>query len=172
MLHHKQFNPSQIFLEKEFLYKTHSGQLRAHKRKRGKTVLDRKPAKTFGNINDSDITYFTKKDDRIFAGRRNGQILLISTSNETEIVEQIDRTSANRIEFVDFQGDLFVATTLNRTTLWRTQYELDMPYLEPIVELSNSGNKCLRLAPDTNQLATGKYNERSRTALRLTDLET
>lgn len=97
-------------------------------------------------------------------------------SNESSIVERVDTTTTttnmNRLESVDFDADLFVTTTLSTTSLWRRQYELGIPFLEPIAELNGGGNKCLRLSPDAQRLATGKYNERARTALRLIDVET
>lgn len=173
MFHQRQFNPSRIFLEKELLYITHGGQLRAHKRMRNRQVLARKPFKTYGSENESDITSFAKKDSTIFIGRRDGYVMVTSTdSSESPIADRIDTTSTSRLEFVDFNADLFVTTTLNTTSLWRRQYELGIPFLEPIAEVNGGGNKCLRLSPDGERLATGKYNERARSALRLTDIET
>lgn len=173
LFHQRQFNPSRIFLEKDLLYITHGGQLRAHKRMRNRQVLARKPCKTYGSENDSDITSFAKKDSTIFIGRRDGHVMVTSTdSSESPIADRIDTTSTSRLEFVDFNADLFVTTTLNTTSLWRRQYELGIPFLEPIAEVNGGGNKCLRLSPDGERLATGKYNERARTALRLTDIET
>lgn len=168
MFHQRQFNPSRIYLEKDFLYITHSGQLRAHKRLRNRQILARKPHKTYGTENDSDITSFVKKDETIFVGRRNGHVMIVSSDRN----ECIDTTNTNRVEFVDFDGDVFVTTTLSSTSLWRRQYELGIPFLEPIAELNGGGNKCLRLSPNADRLATGKYNERARTALRLIDMET
>lgn len=173
MFHQKQFNPSRIVLEKELLYITHGGQLRAHKRVKSRQILGRKPCKTYGTENESDITSFTKKDGTIFIGRRDGDVMIISVdSNEPSITEQIDTSNTNRLEYVDFDGDLFVTTTLGTASMWRRQYELGIPFLEPIAELRGGGNKCLRLSPDAERLATGKYNERERTALRLFDVET
>lgn len=174
MFHQKQFNPSRIHLEKELLYITHGGQLRVHKRVKNRQILSRKPCKTYGTETESDITSFTKKDGTIFIGRRDGHVTIISTdSNETPILnERIDTTNTNRLEYVDFDADLFVTTTLNTTSLWRRQYELGIPFLEPIAELNGGGNKCLRLSPDAERLASGKYNERARTALHLVDIET
>lgn len=173
MFHQRKFNPSRIILEKDLLYITHGGQLRAHKRVKNSQILARKPCKTYGTENESDITSFVKKDGTIFIGRRDGHVMITSIdSNESTISERIDTTNTNRLECVDFDGDLFVTTTLNTTSLWRKQYELDIPFLEPIVEFNGVGNKCLRLSPDGERLATGKYNERGRTALRLIDIET
>lgn len=170
LFHQRRFNPSQIFLEKDFLYITHGGQLRIHKRTK-KDLLKRKPDRLIGNVSEADITYFTKKDDTIFAGRRNGRILIISTDTDSYVDEQIDSTPSNRIDFLDFEKDLFITTTRDITKLWRKENELDIPYLDPVAEWK-SGNKCLRLSPDVKSCAVGKYSERSKTALRLIDLET
>lgn len=168
--HHKHFNPSQIFLEKESLYITHGGQLRVHRRLK-KRIIKRKPERLIGRVLEADITYFTKKENTIFAGRRNGRVLIVSTDTDSYVDEQIDTTASNRIDFLDFDKDLFVTTTRNSTNLWRKLYELDIPYLDPVATW-NSGNKCLRLSPDANYCALGKYNEKARTALRIIDLST
>lgn len=150
---------------------THGGQLRIHKRTK-KELLKRKPERLIGKVSEGDITYFTKKDDTIFAGRGNGRILIISTDTDSYVDEQIDSTpNNNRIDFLDFEKDLFITTTRNNTKLWKKMYELDIPYLDPITEWK-SGNKCLRLSPDLSSCAVGKYSEKSKTALRLIDLET
>lgn len=79
-------------------------------------------------------------------------------------------SSPRPIECLDFNKNVFAATTLNQTTVWHKKYELDVPYLEPVMDL-NGSNKCLRISPETDRLVLGRYNEQSRTALRLVDLE-
>lgn len=152
------------------LYITHGGQLRIHRRLR-KGIVNRKPDRTISSVRDPDITCFVKKDETIFAGRRNGCVFIASTNDNELVEERADETRMNNIEFLDFEKDVFVTTSRAGTKLWRKQYELDVPYLEPAADL-NGGNKCLRISPDSTSCATGKYSEKTRTALRLVDMET
>lgn len=169
--HHKFFHPSHIHLEKDLLYITHGGQLRIHRRLK-KGILNRRPELAISEVRQPDITCFAKKENTIFAGRRDGCVFIASTNNTNELIEEhVDATTSHNIEFLDFDRDIFLTTTRTSTKLWRKQYELDVGYLEPMADL-NGGNKCLRISSDARLCATGKYNEKTRTALRLVDLET
>lgn len=177
MFHQSQFNPSKICLEKEFLYKSHSGQLRKYARsKRKGEILYRRPVETFGEVRDADITCLIKNDASILIGRRNGRVKIISMdTNENDPIDEISVcatiNSEQRVESVDFSGDLFVTSTLQRAALWQKRYELDMPYLDCVAELGD-GFKCIRLSPNVDQLALGKYKDASRKGLHLVDLAT
>lgn len=177
LFHQSQFNPSKIFLEKEFLYKSHSGQLRKYARsKRKSEILYRRPIETFGEIRDADITCLAKKDGTIFIGRRNGRVKIISLNmNENDPIDETNVCpnicSEQRVESVDLSDDLFVTSTLQRAALWQKRYELDMPYLDCVAELGE-GFKCIRLSPNVDRLAMGKYKDSSRKGLHLVDLAT
>lgn len=172
-----QFNPSKIFLEKEFLYKSHSGQLRKYARsKRKGEILYRRPVETFGEVRDADITCLAKHDNDIFFGRRNGRVKILSTDpNENDSIDETNVSSnaysEQRVEAVDCSGDIFATSTLQRAALWQRRYELDMPYLEVVAELGD-GFKTIRLSPDVGRLAMGKYKDASRKGLHLVDLAT
>lgn len=174
LFHQSQFNPSKIFLEKEFLYKSHSGQLRKYARsKRKGEVLYRRYIEAYGEVRDADITCLTKNDSTVFIGRRNGRVKIISVdANEND---QIDETnvsnSEQRVESVDFSGELFATATLQMATLWQKRYELDMPYLDSVAKLGD-GFKCIRMSPNVDRMAMGKYKDASRKGLHLVDLET
>lgn len=170
-----QFNPSKIFLEKEFLYKSHSGQLRKYARsKRKGEILYRRPVETFGEVRDADITCLMKINNDVFIGRRNGRVKIISTDpNENDSIDEtnVSSYSEQRVEAVDFSGDLFATATLQRAALWQRRYELDMPYLEEVAELGD-GFKTIRLSPNIDRLAMGKYKDLTRKGLHLVDLAT
>lgn len=177
LFHQSQFNPSKIFLEKEFLYKSHSGQLRKYARsKRKGEILYRRPVETFGEVRDADITCLTKSNGTVFIGRRNGRVKIISVdANANDSIDETNVSSKiyseQRVESVDFSGDLFATSTLHRAALWQRQYELDMPYLDTVAELGE-GYKCIRLSPNVDRLAMGKYKDASRKGLHLVDLAT
>lgn len=172
-----QFNPSKIFLEKDFLYKSHSGQLRKYARsKRRGEILYRRPVETYGEVRDADITCLTKNDETIVIGRRNGRVKLISLdNNENDPLDEINVSSnafsEQRVESVDVWNDLYTTATLQRVALWQKRYELDMPYLDAVAELG-VGFKCIRFSPDADKLAMGKYKDTSRQALHIVDLTT
>lgn len=178
LFHQSQFNPSKIFLEKEFLYKSHSGQLRKYARsKRKGEILYRRPVETYGEVRDADITCLAKNDGFVFFGRRNGRVKVISVdANQNESIDETNVSSKvyseQRVESVDFSGDLFAATTLQRASLWQKQYELDMPYLDAVIPELGEGYKCIRLSPNVDRLAMGKYKDPSRKGLHLVDLAT
>lgn len=177
MFHQTQFNPSKIFLEKEFLYKSHSGQLRKYARsKRKGEILYRRPVETFGEVRDADITSLMKNESTVFIGRRNGRVKIISTDpNGNDSIDETNVSSTayadQRVESVDCSGDSFATATLHRAVLWQRRYELDMPYLESVAELGE-GFKCIRLSPDVDRLAMGKYKDAARKGLHLVDLAT
>ena len=169
--HQHALNPTQLHLERDQLYLTRSGQLRVHRRQR-KGILKRKPDRIIGRERDSDITHFVKKSETIFAGRRNGSVFICNAdAGEILLEEPMDAQSPKSVEFLDFNGDLFVTATRSITKLWRLKSELNMPFLDPLRQFE-AANKCLRLSPDGTQCAAGRYNERSRTALRLLEVET
>lgn len=178
LFHQSQFNPSKIFLEKEFLYKSHSGQLRKYARsKRHAEILYRRPIETYGEVRDADITCLTKMDGTIFIGRRNGRVKMISVDGNDDN-DPIDETnvssnahSEQRVESIDFSGELFATATLQRAALWQKRYELDMPYLDTVAELGE-GFKCIRLSPNADKMAMGKYKDPSRKGLSLLDVAT
>lgn len=177
LFHQSQFNPSKIILEKEFLYKSHSGQLRKYARsKRKGEILFRRPVGTFGEVRDADITCMTKMESTVCIGRRNGRVKILSIDpNENDAIEETNVSSTpcaqQRVEAVDFSGELFATSTLQRTALWHKSYELDMPFIECVAELGD-GFKCLRLSPNVDRLAMGKYKDTSRKGLHLVDLTT
>lgn len=160
--HQSQFNPSKIFLEKEFLYKSHSGQLRKYGRsKRDREILYRRPIETYGEVRDADITSLTKNDGTVFFGRRNGRVKVLSVdTNDNDPMDETNVSSnmhsEQRVESVDFSGELFATATLQRAALWQKRYELDMPYLDAVAELGE-GYKCIRLSPSVDRMAMGKY---------------
>lgn len=94
-------------------------------------------------------------------------------ADETDdiIDERVENDAQNNVACVDFHGDLFVTTSRAGTKFWHRAVELEMPYLEPL-SIDHGANKCLRISPDGTHCATGKFNDRQRTALRLFDLET
>lgn len=147
-------------MEKEFLYKSHSGQLRKYARsKRKGEILYRRPVETFGEVRDADITCMTKVESIVFIGRRNGRVKILSVEpNENDSIEDTNVSSTasaeQRVESVDFSGDLFATATLQRAALWHKRYELDMPFIEGVAELGD-GFKCIRLSPNVDRL--GKY---------------
>lgn len=141
-----------------------------YKRSKKSPLIHRRPCRTFGRDRDEDITCFAKKSDEIFAGRRNGYLNVYSADDPTAD-EVVCKAHADRIKFVDFNGRIFVSTSLDETAFWRKEYEFDVPYLEPTKKIP-SGNKSLRLSPKADRLATGKYSERPGNALRLIDMET
>lgn len=103
-------------------------------------------------------------------GRLNGQV--DAYLGEAHDADSIACHAHNeRIEAVDFHDDVFVTTTLNEVAIWRREVELEIPYLEAMKRLSG-GNKCLRISPGGDRIATGKYSERPKTALRMIDIET
>lgn len=174
LFHQSQFNPSKIFLEKDYLYKSHSGQLRKYARsKRKGEILYRRYIEAYGEVRDSDITCLTKNDGVVFIGRRNGRVKIISVDNNDN--DPIDETNVSnaeqRVESIDFSGDLFATATLQKATLWLKRYELDMPYLDSVADLGD-GFKCIRISPNIDRMAMGKYKDASRKGLHLVDLET
>lgn len=141
-----------------------------YKRSKKSPLIQRRPCRTFGSERDEDITSFTVKSNEIFAGRRNGH-LNIYTADDPKADEVVCMAHADRTEYVDFNGRIFVSTSLDETAFWRKEYEFDVPYLEPTKKIP-SGNKSLRLSPKADRLATGRYSERPGNALRLIDMET
>lgn len=144
-------------LEKEFLYKSHFGQLRKYARsKRKGEILYRRPVEVFGEVRDADITCMIKNESTVFIGRRNGRVKILSVDpNENDSIEDTNVSSTagseQRVEAVDFSGELFTTSTLQRTALWHKCYELDMPYIECVAELGD-GFKCIRLSPNVDRL--------------------
>lgn len=124
---------------------------------------------TFGSEKTDDITSFTKKSSEIFTGRRNGAINVYSTDLDCDEIQC--NAFSDRIESVDFHDRIFVSSTLNETIIWNKEFELEMPYLNLIKKIP-SGNKSIRISPNGEQLATGKYSERPGTALHLINIET
>lgn len=177
LFHQSQFNPSKILLEKEFLYKSHSGQLRKYARsKRSGEILYRRPIDTYGEVRDADITCLSKNEGTVLIGRRNGRVKMISIeNNENDPIDEINVSSnvhsEQRVESVDFSGDLYATATLQRAALWQKRYELDMPYLDTVAELGE-GFKCVRLSPNVDRMAMGKYKDPSRKGLSLVDIAT
>lgn len=177
LFHQSQFNPSKILLEKEYLYKSHSGQLRKYARaKRSGEILYRRPVDTFGEVRDADITCMTKSESTVFIGRRNGRVKILSVDpNENDSIDETNVSSVagaeQRVEAVDFSGELFATSTLQRAALWQKRYELDMPYIDCVHELGD-GFKCIRLSPNADRLAMGKYKDPARKGLHLVDLAT
>lgn len=173
---HKFFHPAHIHLERQWLYTTYGGQLRMHRRLK-KGILNRRADWTIGEVKQPDVTCFTKKHNVIFAGRRNGCVFIVGANEpgleeaDDMLEERVESDGINSIESIDFNRNLFLTASRATTKFWRQNVELGVPYLEPISEI-NGGNKCLRISANGQYCATGKYNERSRTALRLIDLET
>lgn len=118
----------------------------------------------------------TKCASTVFIGRRNGCVKILSVDpNENDAISETNVSSTagaeQRVEAVDFSGELFVTATLQRAALWHKHYELDMPYLDCVAELGD-GFKCMRLSPNVDRLAMGKYKDASRKGLHLVDLAT
>lgn len=171
----KFFHPATLHLERQWLYTTHGGQLRKLRRLK-KGILDHRPDWTIGDVRQSDITCFVKKNDVIFVGRQDGRIFTASSNalEDDEIMEEIaadDLRDRTHISSVDFDGDLFVTTTRVSTKIWRKTIELGVTYMEQICD-ALEGQKSVRISLDGKSCAMGKYNERKRKALRMFDLET
>lgn len=150
--------------------------MRVYRRsKRGYEILYRQPIRTFGQIKNADITSLMKNDETVFIGRRNGSVKIISMDNNESDSDEMNVSShikyEQRVESIDFSSDLFVTTTLHRTALWKKRFDLNVPYLDLSNELGD-GYKCLRLSPNVDRLALGKYKDSTRKALNLVDLET
>lgn len=179
LFHQPHFNPTRIILEKDYLYKSHNGQLHKYKRTTDSNgIVEQPAARTVGAKDDAAITAMAKSDDTIFVGRQNGHANIIMM-NEHDSDSDATRVSADNnygvpVEAVDVAGDLFATATLGRAAMWRRSHELDIPYLELVHELAN-GFKCLRFSPNGDCLALGKYRDRrgdKRQALRFVDVET
>lgn len=124
---------------------------------------------TFGSQKKDDIISFTKKSNEIFTGRRNGEINVYFT--DSDCFEIQCNALNDRIESVDFHDGIYISTTLNETVIWKKEFELGIPCLDLIKKIP-SGNKSIRISPDGERCATGKYSERPGTALRLVNIET
>lgn len=177
LFNQSQFNPSKICLEKDFLYKSHGGQLRKYARSKHKReILYRRPIETYGEVRNADITCLTKHDGTVFMGHRNGRVKMFSVEmNENEPIDETNVSSninsEQRVESIDFSGDLFATSTLQRAVLWQKRYELDLPFLDAVAELGE-GFKCLRFSPNVDRMAMGKYKDSNRSGLQLVDVAT
>uniref|UniRef100_A0A1L8DN95 Putative wd40 repeat in seven bladed beta propellers n=1 Tax=Nyssomyia neivai TaxID=330878 RepID=A0A1L8DN95_9DIPT len=162
---------SHIHLEKDWLYMTHGGQVRAHRRRR-KDSLKRFPDFSYGNARDPDITAFTKKDDTMFAGTMCGTILLHDPQHcdGTNFFTQKIASVKEYLNSVDFRNDIFVTTTNQTARVWRKEVELDFVLLETVHNLQQSF-KCIKISPDGDKLAAGRYRD-PLCALKIVDMET
>lgn len=178
LFHGPEFCPSSIVLEKDILYRSRFGQVRAFRRTKNKSLIQRTPESTYGAVNDAAITAMVKSDDTIAIARTNGRVKIImlnDMNDSSEINVSGDTLLGTAVSACDLAGDLFVTTTMTQTALWRRHFELDTPYLD-LVHKMDSGIKSLSFSPTADCLALGKFRARdsegNKCALRFVDLET
>uniref|UniRef100_A0A1B0DE46 Uncharacterized protein n=1 Tax=Phlebotomus papatasi TaxID=29031 RepID=A0A1B0DE46_PHLPP len=162
---------SHIHLEKNWLYMTHGGQVRLHRR-RSKDFLKRFPDQAYGNTRDPDITAFTKHGEIIFAGTMCGTVLLHDPQHCSvqNFISQKIASVKEYLNSVDFRGDVFVTTTNQTAKIWRKETELDFVLLESSHDLKQAF-KCIKINPDGDKVAAGRYRDPN-CALKLIDLAT
>uniref|UniRef100_A0A6B2E8H9 F-box domain-containing protein n=1 Tax=Phlebotomus kandelakii TaxID=1109342 RepID=A0A6B2E8H9_9DIPT len=162
---------SHIHLEKNWLYMTHGGQVRVHRR-RSKDFLKRFPDISYGNTRDPDITAFTKSGNTIFAGTMCGTVLLHDPqhTSASNFISQKVASVKEYLNSVDFRDSLFVTTTNQTAKLWRKEIELGFVMLESTCDLKQAF-KCVKISPDGQQIAAGRYRD-AQCALKLIDVTT
>lgn len=170
---HRMLYFSQIVLEKRWLYMSHRGQLRVHKRTADRGHLLRvKPSWTVGAEKNPDINWMVKKGELIFAGRADGTGFVYDCRRR-RYSKQILADEASSITAVDFEGELFVSTSkASSTCFWAGGLgETEEYVLEGTLELPEAF-QTVKLSPDGgSRLAAGKYHDRDKNALRLIDVE-
>lgn len=160
---------SYLHLERDTLYMSHRGELRAYRRLiRG--LLDTIPHQIIGQADESDITCFTKRSDSIFGGRTLGAVWL---HENNELIESHTAIASCAINAVDLQlgNGVLVSASRKELVLWQREYELDIISLEPCSEIQEE-YKSIQIDPSGKVLAAGKYIDRTKNALELVDLTT
>ncbi|XP_059607872.1 F-box/WD repeat-containing protein 4 [Phlebotomus argentipes] len=162
---------SHIHLERDWLYMTHGGQVRVHRR-RSKDFLKRFPDMSYGNTRDPDITAFTKAGSIIFAGTMCGTVLLYDPQHCSgmNFISQKIASVKEYLNSVDFRNDIFVTTTNQSAKLWRKEIELGFVLLESTCDLQEAF-KCVKISPDGDHMAAGRYRDPC-CALKLIDMAT
>lgn len=169
---HKLMCPAYIHLERNLLYITNRGALRSYKRLPNNEILSRRPASSVGRIKDADITCLIKKDDIIFAGRENGFSLIDYENDSQEIRLYLSENNRSQyINCVDFDGDIFISASMKSLNVWRKCLEIGMISFEEISQYDNC-YKCIKISPNRQKFAAGKYIDRNCMALQLFDFET
>ncbi|GAB0087925.1 F-box/WD repeat-containing protein 4 [Sergentomyia squamirostris] len=162
---------SLIHLEKNWLYMTHGGQIRVHRR-RSKDFLKRFPDLSYGNTRDPDITALAKIDDTIFAGTMCGTALLYDPGycSGTNFISKKVAPVKEYLNSVDFRGAIYVTATNQTSKLWRRLEELGLVDFEIVYDLGQPF-KCVKIGPDGKRLVGGRYRDNN-CALKLIDVET
>lgn len=160
---------SYLHLDRDSLYMSHRGELRAYRRLR-RGLLETVPHQIVGHAEDSDITCFTKRSDSIFGGRTLGVVWL---HENNELIESHTAITSCAIHSVDLQvgKGILVSASRKELVLWQRQYELDMVSLEPCADIQEE-YKSIQIDPSGKVLAVGKYIDRTKNALELVDLTT
>lgn len=166
---HRMLYFSQIMLEKRWLYMSHRGQLRVHKRTAERGLLRVKPSWTVGAERQSDINWMVKKGEVIFAGRADGSGFVYDCRKRRYSKQVL---ADDIVTAVDFEGELFVSTGKSSSTCFWTGLVEDGQYaLERRLEVADA-YQTIKLSPDGgSRLAAGKYHDRAKSALRLIDVE-
>lgn len=166
---HRMLYFSQIMLEKRWLYMSHRGQLRVHKRTAERGLLRVKPSWTVGAERQSDINWMVKKGEVIFAGRADGSGFVYDCRKRRYSKQVL---ADDIVTAVDFEGELFVSTGKSSSTCFWTGLVEDGQYaLERKLEVADA-YQTIKLSPDGgSRLAAGKYHDRAKSALRLIDVE-
>ncbi|EAA13200.3 F-box/WD repeat-containing protein 4 [Anopheles arabiensis] len=168
--HHNVMYISQLAIDKDCLYMTHGGRLQAHRRTKSVHMIDTRIAWMVGSVGDSDITSLAKKNNRFFAGRMDGKILLYEHGSGQQHLQTITN---DIIKAVDFNKDVYAVTTKNEST-----YVFN--YSPPDRELLYDGdvfehshvypNAYETIKLNNNLLAVGKFHCSKKRALQLIDL--
>lgn len=164
--------PAYIHLERKRLYITNRGALRSYKRLQNDEILSHRPITSVGRIKDADITCLVKKDEIIFAGRENG-FALVDYENDSQDI-RLYNSENNRSQYinsVDFDDNVFVSASMKSLNVWRKCIELGMISFEEIWQYDDC-YKCIKISPNGDKFAAGKYIDRKYMALQLFDFET
>lgn len=168
--HHKMMYQSHILLEKDSFYITHCSELRCYQR--SKNILETKRHISLSHPSKADITCFTKKDETIFVGCDDGHVVIYEDGEHTrEKASKKRGLDFESINAVDFDGNYFITASKSSLNTWIKCYELDMISLMPNNEIEDV-YKSVKISPDCNRFAAGKYIDREMAALEMHDMET
>uniref|UniRef100_A0A8W7PV36 F-box domain-containing protein n=1 Tax=Anopheles coluzzii TaxID=1518534 RepID=A0A8W7PV36_ANOCL len=164
--HHNVMYISQLAIDKDCLYMTHGGRLQAHRRTKSVHMIDTRIAWMVGSVGDSDITSLAKKNNRFFAGRMDGKILLYEHGSGQQHLQTITN---DIIKAVDFNKDVYAVTTKNESTYVFNYSPPDRELLCTIQQLNSPSTAVYDvLWKDEHCILCGNFD----TTMRLVDVRT
>lgn len=168
---HKPMYFSHIQLSQQELLKSHASEIRCYKRLTNLgCYLEDKPFLTIGTKQQTDITYFIKRESTVFAGLSNGCTLIYNCDNKTVNIDR-NFVDCEFINCVDFKDDIFCMAAKTKAKIFRMETELDYQALDQKYEF-DVGFQTLRLHPNNSgKLAAGKYHDKTKRSLCMIDVE-